>query len=161
MRIGLRSTPFLSKRYSEKVSWKFLFSPHPSRAGRISHSTKISNSIHIPLFRYFERQLQLASNTKLPLFLHCRNSGKDLIEILSRNYENLPKQNCFCQVGTETNKSNGKVTIKWPSIQTNRKYFTGPLYRNSLKVDKEVNMDSHNVGAFSRWKYLCITLIWE
>jgi len=41
--------------------------------------------------KYFERQLQLSSNTKLPLFLHCRNSGKDLIEILNRNYENLPK----------------------------------------------------------------------
>ena len=93
MWIGLRSTAFLSKRYSEKVSRNFLCSPLPSRAffARISHSTITANSIHIPLFRYFERQLQLASNTKLPLFLHCRNSGKDLIEILNRNYENLPK----------------------------------------------------------------------
>ena len=95
MWIGLRSTPFLSKRYSEKVS-KNIFLLSTPQATKLLNSQKfsnqISNSIYTAFFRYFERQLQLASSAKLPLFLHCRNSGKDLIEILSKNYENLPKQ---------------------------------------------------------------------
>merc|ERR1719150_355607 len=40
--------------------------------------------------KYFERQLELAYVTNLPLFLHCRNAAKDLLEILKRNYEKLP-----------------------------------------------------------------------
>ncbi|CAD7014293.1 putative deoxyribonuclease TATDN1 [Ceratitis capitata] len=38
---------------------------------------------------YFERQLSLASEFHLPLFLHCRNAHADFMEILERNREKL------------------------------------------------------------------------
>jgi len=41
--------------------------------------------------KYFERQLELASSTQLPLFLHCRSAANDLIEILTRNCDILPR----------------------------------------------------------------------
>jgi TatD DNase family protein len=35
--------------------------------------------------RFFEKQLELAKKTQLPLFLHCRAAAKDLCDILARH----------------------------------------------------------------------------
>ncbi|XP_076441518.1 deoxyribonuclease TATDN1-like [Babylonia areolata] len=39
--------------------------------------------------KYFERQMEAAEATKLPLFLHCRNSAQDFMEIISRNRDKI------------------------------------------------------------------------
>lgn len=39
--------------------------------------------------KYFERQMEAAEATKLPLFLHCRNSAQDFIDIIARNRDKI------------------------------------------------------------------------
>ncbi|XP_022128481.2 putative deoxyribonuclease TATDN1 isoform X2 [Pieris rapae] len=39
--------------------------------------------------KYFELQLQLCHNHKLPLFLHCRAAADDLVSILERHRDNI------------------------------------------------------------------------
>jgi len=34
-------------------------------------------------------QLEMAEQTKLPMFIHCRNAATDLIEILEKNRDRL------------------------------------------------------------------------
>jgi TatD DNase family protein len=39
--------------------------------------------------RYFEYQLQLSKEFRLPLFLHCRAAADDLVDILHRNQASI------------------------------------------------------------------------
>lgn len=70
MRIRLRQNSILPYRYSEEVSFN-------------QSIIKLAKLILTPS-RYFELQLKLCDDFKLPLFLHCRNAANDLYEILKQ-----------------------------------------------------------------------------
>ena len=68
-------------------------SPSTKELRGLRDKVKLLKKVIKSLFdRYFERQLELAVATKLPLFLHCRNSATDLV-IKTRFSSEPPKFN--------------------------------------------------------------------
>ena len=45
---------------------------------------------HFINFRYFEKQLDFVSETKLPVFFHCRAAHPDFCAIVSRHRDSIP-----------------------------------------------------------------------
>ena len=37
------------------------------------------------MFRYFEKQFELAEATQLPMFLHCRNASENMVDLLKKH----------------------------------------------------------------------------
>ena len=89
MWIRLRPPSLLSERHPEEV--RIYFSQELSADSQKNSDNVCKSQFQILNFRYFERQLELASSTQLPLFLHCRSAANDLIEILKRNCDILPR----------------------------------------------------------------------
>jgi len=50
--------------------------------------------------KYFERQLNLAAETNLPLFLHMRNAGEDFMDIYNRHRDSVKGGVAHCFTGS-------------------------------------------------------------
>ena len=75
--------------------------------------------------KYFEKQLSLAQETKLPLFLHCRAASRDFADILSRNRDKF-------STGVVHSFTGMKSRLRACTIKKHSNLFNCRIYKATL-----------------------------